>query len=118
MVREIILTFDNADPLSNETLDFSGNEKLIGLAFEAGFNHTSISFEAYDNNRAANEFSVNDLDQTELVLAISQTVDGYYPVDPLIFAGIAKLKVRRGTQAAPFSTGAEDTLIKVLVREY
>lgn len=115
-MREIVLTFNDGASLSNEFIEVPNLEKAIGIMFEAGYNTTNCTFEAYDSK--GNEYSVNDLDGAEVELTISQTVDGYYPLDPEIFAGIGKFKVRRGTQATPFTTGAENTNIKVIIRVY
>ena len=118
MTREILITFASGASLSAQTLDLSGNEKLIGIMFEAGYNTTALTFEAYDTASTPNEMSVNDLNQSEVNLTIDQSVDGYYPVDPQIFAGISKLKLRRGTQASPYTTGVTNSIIKAIVREY
>ena len=116
MTNEVDLTFDDSDPLSQEFVDCSDLDKAIGIIFEAGYNTTNISFEMYDQNK--NAYSVNDLDGSELEITISQTVGGFYPLDPAIFAGINKFKVRRGTVAVPYSTAEENTRIRVLRRAY
>ena len=116
MTRQIPLTFSDGQSLSNEFIDVSSLDKFIGLMFASGYNTTNCTFEAYDSQ--GNAYSINDLTGAELELTISQTVDGFYPVDPLIFAGVNKLKVRRGTQASPFTTGDENSTIIALVREY
>ncbi len=116
MTNELILNFAGGASLSTELIDCSDLDKAIGLFFASGYNTTNCTFEAYDNE--GNAYSVNNIAGAELELTISQTVDGFYPLDPAIFAGINKFKVRRGTQAIPFTTGAEDTIIKVLRRAY
>ena len=116
MTNELNLTFDNVTPLSLEEIDCSDLDKAIGLIFAVGYNTTNVTFEAYDNEGVA--YSVNDLSGIELEITVSQTVAGFYPLDPAIFAGINKFKVRRGTQATPYSTAAEDSVIKVLRRAY
>lgn len=116
-MREFSLTFANGQSLSTEYVDCSqGLEKPIGLMFAVGYNTTNCTFEAYDAD--GNAYSVNDLTGAELEFTISQTVAGYYPLDPAIFAGIGKFRVRRGTQAVPFTTGAENSAIKVIRRVY
>lgn len=116
MTNEQNLTFDAVTPLSLELIDCSDLDKAIGLFFAVGYNTTNITFEAYDNENVA--YSINDLTGAELEITINQTVAGFYPLDPAIFAGINKFKVRRGTQVAPYSTAAEDSVIKVLRRAY
>jgi hypothetical protein len=116
MTNELDLTFDDASPLSLEEIDCSDLDKAIGLFFASGYNTTNISFEAYDQN--GNAYSVNGLDGAELEITVSQTVGGFYPLDPAIFAGINKFRVRRGTVGTPYSTAVEDSLIKVLRRAY
>lgn len=116
MTNELTLNFADGASLSTELIDCTDLDKAIGLFFASGYNTTNCSFEAYDNEGEA--YSVNDLTGAELELTISQAVDGFYPLDPAIFAGINKFKVRRGTQASAYSTGIEDTVIKVLKRAY
>lgn len=117
MIEEILLTFSDGQSLSNEFVDCGdGYEKAIAILFEAGYNTTNCSFVAYDVD--GNAYSVNDASEAELELTISQSVAGYYPLSPAIFAGIAKFKVRRGLAGTPFTTGAENTIIKVLKRIY
>lgn len=116
MIDEILLRFQNGQSLSDEFINNTGYEKLIGMMFATGANTTSYSFQAYDAD--GNAYSVVDLTGTEVVITVSQTVARFYPVNPHVFAGVAKLKVRRGTQASPFTTGAEDTIIKALRRAY
>ncbi len=116
MTNEITLNFADGASLSTEEIDVSDLDKLIGLFFASGYNTTNCTFEAYDNEGEA--YSVNDLDGAELALTISQTVDGFYPLDPAIFAGLNRVKVRRGTQASPYTTGIENTIIKALRRAY
>lgn len=116
-MREFSLTFNNGQSLSNEYIDCSqGLEKAIGLMFAVGYNTTNCTFEAYDAD--GNAYSVKNLDGAELEYTISQTVASYYPLDPTIFAGIGKFRVRRGTQASPYTTGAENSAIKVIRRVY
>ncbi len=114
MSREVALAFADGASLCTDEIDLKSTDKLVGLMFEAGYNTTNCTFEAYDQDD--NEYSVNDLTGAELELTISQTVDGFYPVDPDIFRGINRLKVRRGTQASPYISGVENTNIKVVLR--
>lgn len=116
MSNEITLTFDNGESLSNEFIDVDSQDKLIGLFFADGFNTTNCTFAGYDNDD--NEYSVNDLDGNEVEFTISQSVDGYYPLNPQIFAGLNKVKLRRGTQASPYTTAAENTIILAVRRRY
>jgi hypothetical protein len=115
MSNELTLAVADGASLSNE-IDVSGRDKLIGLFFEAGYNTTNCTFAGFDND--GNEYSINDLTGAELELTISQTVSGFYPLDPAIFAGLNTIKLRRGTQASPFTTGAENTRIIAVRREY
>ena len=112
MTNELNLTFDGGESLSNELIDCSDLDKAVGLLFASGYNTTNCTFEAYDNEDKA--YSVNDISGSELAITVSQTVDGFYPLDPDIFRPINKFKVRRGTQSSPFTTGAENTVIKIL----
>lgn len=114
--NEITLNFADGASLSTEEIDVSDQDKLIGLMFASGYNTTNCSFEAYDND--GNAYSVNDIDGAELELTISQTVGGFYPLDPAIFAGLSSVKLRRGTVAVPFTTGVENTVILALRRAY
>lgn len=116
-MREYALTFADGQSLSTEYVDCSqGLEKAIGIMFASGYNTTNCTFEAYDAD--GNAYSINDLTEAELELTISQTVAGYYPLDPAIFAGVGRFRVRRGTQASPFTTGAENSAIKIITRVY
>ena len=116
MSNELTLNFAAGASLSTEEIDVSGLDKLIGLLFASGYNTTNCTFEAYDSD--GNAYSVNNLNQSEVELTISQSVGGFYPLDPQIFAGLNRVKVRRGTQASPYTTGAEDTVILADRREY
>ena len=116
MSNELSLTFDAVTALSQEEIEVDGLDKLIGLFFEAGYNTTNCTFEAYDSD--GNAYSVNDLNGSELELTISQSVAGFYPLDPQIFAGLNRVKLRRGTQAVPYTAVAENTIILAVRREY
>ena len=116
MSNELTLNFANGASLSTEEIEVDGLDKLIGLFFASGYNTTNCTFEAYDSN--GNAYSVNDLNGSELELTIDQSVDGYYPLDPQIFAGLNRVKVRRGTQASAYTTGVENTVILAVRREY
>ena len=116
MSNELVLNFAGGASLSTEEIDCTGADKPIGLIFASGYNTTNCTFAMFD--QAGNEYSIQDLDGAELEFTVSQTVAKYFPLNPQIFAGINKMKVRRGTQATPFTTGAEDSVIKIIRREY
>lgn len=116
-VTEISLTFDNGESLSNEMVDCSGLDKAIAIFFEAGYNTTNCTFQAYTDNEAYSA-PVFDLDSAELELTVDNSNGAYIPLDPTIFAGVNKFKVRRGTVGSPFTTGAENTVIKIFKRSY
>ena len=117
MVNELALTFDDGESLSNETIDFSGStEKAIGIFFEAGYNTTNVTFEAImADGKVA---SVKKLDGSEYEITVTNTIAELFPLDPSVLAGINKFRVRRGTQATPFTTGAENTKIAIIKRTY
>lgn len=116
MVNELTLTFDDGESLSNETVDCTSLDKAIGIFFEAGFNTTNVTFEAVmADGKVA---SVKKLDGSEYEITVTNTIAELFPLDPAVFAGINKFKVRRGTQASPFTTGAENTKIAILRRQY
>lgn len=116
MSNELTLNFAAGQSLSTEEIDCTGADKPIGLIFAAGYNTTNCTFAMFD--QGGNEYSIQDLLGNELELTVSQTVAKYFPLDPAIFAGINKMKVRRGTQATPHSTAIENSIIKIIRREY
>lgn len=118
MVNEFSVTFANGQSLSTEIIDCSGGyEKAIAILFQAGYNTTNCTFQAYTQDEVVSA-PVLDLNGNEYELTVDQTNGNYIPLDPAIFAGIAKFKIRRGTLAVPFTTGAENTVIKVMKRIY
>jgi hypothetical protein len=112
MSNELKINFANGASLSTEAIDVDSIDKLIGIFVKTGFTGTVITFEAYDNDD--NAYSVTDLSGAELSITLAI---GYFPLDPAIFAGLNKVKVRRGTFASPFTTGADATMT-VVRREY
>ena len=116
MSNEQELTWLNGASLSVETVDCSGLDKAMGIFFEAGFNTTQVTFEVIAND--AKVGMLRDLNGTEVNLTVNQTLAEYLPLDPQVFGGINKFKVRRGTQGSPFTTAAENTQIKLIKREY
>lgn len=116
-VEEVALTFANGQSLSTEYVECKGNEKAIGIFFEAGYNTTNCTFQMYTFDKTKSAPVLNS-SSSEVELTIDQTNGSYVALDPTIFAGISVFKVRRGTVGTPFTTGAEDTVIKVLKRVY
>lgn len=116
MVEEIVLTISDGESLSNEAVSCKNFEGAIALLLEAGFNTTAVSFVAYDAKD--NAYNVFGTDFAEYTFTVSQAIGGYYPLDPLVFAGMEKFKLRRGTQASPYTTNDENTVIKILKRVY
>ena len=116
MSNETTIAVASGASLSTSFIDVSSQDKLIGLFFATGYNTTNCTFAAFDQD--GNEYSVKDLNGSELELTISQSVAAFYPLDPQIFAGLNRVKMRRGTQASPYTTGAEDTVILAVKREY
>ena len=112
MSNEVAINFADGASLSTEEIHVMDLDKMIGVFVKRGFTGTVITFEAYDN--ANNAYSVLDLTGAELSLTLAI---GYFPLDPAIFAGINKFKVRRGTFASPFTT-AIDATMTVVRREY
>jgi hypothetical protein len=115
MTQEIALTWASGESLSNE-IDVSSKDKVIGFYAKTGFNQTIISFVnvVADKSNA----SVVDNTGTEVAITIDNTIDVYVALDPLWFAGVNKIKVRRGTQATPYSSAVENTAVSLFVREY
>ena len=113
-MTEISLTWTNGQSLSNEFVDLSGLERAIAIMCPASFSNNTLTIVAYDS--AGNAYYLTALDQAEFALTIDTTNAGVYPLDPVIFAGIAKFKVRRGTLASPYTTGAETA--KIVRRVY
>lgn len=116
MTNLLPLTWSDGQSLCNETIDVSDLDKPIGLFFQNGFNTTTVTFVALDDD--GNQHNVKDLTQTEVALIVTNTQSEYLPLDPAVFSGINKLKVRRGTASAPFTTGAENTRIIFARRAY
>lgn len=112
MSNELAINFAGGASLSTEEIDVADLDKMIGIFVKTGFTGTVITFEAYDH--IGNAYSVLDSAGAELSKTLAV---GYFPIDPAIFAGINKFKVRRGTFAAPFTTGADATMT-VVRREY
>lgn len=108
------LNWADGQSLSTETIDLTGLERAIGIMCPASFSNNTLTFVVYDPADTA--YMLTDLEQTELALTVDTTNAGFYPLDPSVFAGVNKFKVRRGTLASPFTTGAETA--KVARRVY
>lgn len=116
MVNEVTLTWADGQSLSAQTVDCTDLEKAIGIFFEAGFNTTKVTFQAImADDKVAN---VKKADASEYEITVTPAQPELISLDPSVFAGINKFRVRRGTYASPFTTGAEDTKIAILRRQY
>lgn len=116
MVNEVTLTFADGQSLSTETVDCTDLEKAIGIFFEAGFNTTKVTFQAImADGKVAN---LKKADASEYEITVTNTEPELIPLDPAVFAGVNKFRVRRGTSGTPFTTGAENTKIAILRRQY
>ena len=120
MSNELNLTWDDGESLSNETVDVGSLDKAIGIFFETGFNTTAVSFEIIMNDKPVGTLvgSIRNLDSSEYTFTVNNTLSEYVPLNASVFAGVNKFKVRRGTQAAPYTTNAEDTIVRLIRRAY
>ena len=115
MSNEQVITWIEAGSLSVEQIDISSTDKAIGIFILTGFSTAVISFVGYDQDGVAH--NIMDADGSEVAPVVDVANSVYIPLNPQLFAGLNKIRVRRGTGASPATTGAE-TKVSLVRRRY
>jgi hypothetical protein len=117
MSTEKNITFLTAsEPLSDQTIDVGSMDKVIGIFFQVGYNTTNMTFTAIMNDGKIGD--ITDASQAEYEITVDNTKSQYIPLDPALFAGVNKIRLRRGTAGTPYSTAPENTVITLVLRRY
>ena len=114
-INELAITWVDGQSLSAEEIDCDSIDKAIAVYSILGFSTTSITGQAILSN--GETAMIRNLDGTEWTLTIDALLNEFFPLDPAVFAGVPKFKLRRGTQAVPVTSGTE-TAVKVMRRAY
>lgn len=114
-INELAITWIDGQSLSEEEIECDSIDKAIGLYLILGFSTTKITIQVILSG--GETAMLRNIDGTEWLVTVDPLLNEYFALDPAVFAGVAKFKLRRGTQASPVTSGS-DTAVKVMRRGY
>jgi hypothetical protein len=115
-------TIDSAasvtDTLDLYDLGYDTRLKLIGIEIDTPWTDANLTFLVGDQAGASATLAeMFEMDGTAVTCTVDSTMNNYFALKPVLFAGLRFLQIRSGTQATPVAQGDERT-IKLYLREY